>query len=235
MTLDDTEPAVELSGLEEKRRKMWPEVVSVDELPAELRQELFVNTLRDDEPPRFYLDHQVPKLEAAPPGDGAKRRPRLYFTIGCARSGKSTFARRWLRRENEWLDPEHRSDGYPRAVWNTDSLRLRTGGRRYSRTVEPINYTIKYYSIGALLDYGHDVLVDGTHTTEWSIRNLLQVDIDAVPLVFPTPEDECIRRAHATGQSDLVPVIQRHSRQLRALLAEGVGEVMERLRREVTR
>jgi predicted kinase len=182
---------------------------------------------------RFWRDSEVPALpQAALDGDSggdASRRPRLIFAVGAARCGKSTFARRWLA--GEYRHPE--AEPRPRWVWNTDTLRERMTGRRYCRQAEPINYAIKHYAIAHSLALGFDVFVDGTHTSEESIRRLLELDADALPMVFATDEQECVRRAHATGQSDLVPVIARHWRNLRRLLDEGVDNVVARIRSEV--
>lgn len=154
--------------------------------------------------------------------------PRLFFTQGPARCGKSTFAERW-KDGLECLEiPLTR-----RVVWNSDNLRLAMGGKRFSRTLEPQIHVFKSYAIKSLLLGGYTVLVDGTHTTRRSIRELLMIDIDAKPITFTTSKEECIRRAHATDQPDLVPVIGRHSDQLAELLAVGMDVVMEELRREV--
>ena len=145
--------------------------------------------------------------------------PKLHFTIGAARSGKSTFAREWVRE----------SGPNPRVVWNSDSCRLALHGERYASEAEPMVFAVKNYAIRTLLLSGHDVLVDGTHTTRESIKRLLEIDEEPVAYLFDTPAHVCIQRAHDTGQSDLVPVIERHSRQIQEILTFGY----ENLRAEI--
>jgi hypothetical protein len=146
---------------------------------------------------------------------------RLLFCIGPARCGKSTFGRKW------------RDEKPGRVVWTQDNLRLAMAGRRYTRTLEPLIHAQKAYIIKSLLLGGHEVLVDGTHTSERSIKDILAIDVDARPILFSTSLEECTRRAVQTDQSDLIPVIQRHCFQRAQILFEGLDAFMERMRAEV--
>jgi len=153
--------------------------------------------------------------------------PRLFFSVGPARCGKSTYARRW---EEGFEMPEVLGH---RVRWSQDSLRIGLHGRRYNKHLEPLVHGLKPAILKAHLDMGHVVFVDGTHTTARSIKQLLEVDVNAVPVLFDVPAEICIARAHATGQPDLVPVIERHCRNVRELLGgRPIDEVMDRLRRE---
>lgn len=70
--------------------------------------------------------------------------------------------------------------------------------------------------IRALL-YEHDVLVDGTHSTKKHIQRMFEIDNEAEFFFVDTPPSICKHRAIATGQRDLVPVIDRITDQLMEL------------------
>lgn len=155
-------------------------------------------------------------------------KPRLIFTIGAARSGKSTYAKKWV---NNQIMPELKG---PRVIWNTDDHRLAAHGERYRHEYEPLAFGIKQIVIKQLL-MDHNVMVDGTHSTPTSIKRLLEINMDAQPIMFDTPEATCIERAKATSQDDLVDygVISRHCRQIEVLKREGIENVLNRLREEI--
>jgi hypothetical protein len=139
---------------------------------------------------------------------------RLHVLIGLPRSGKSTYANKWIRE----IVPR------PRAIVSGDDIRQALTGERYNSHSEIYVQAIKKTSIEAQLLRGHDVIVDGTHTTWNSLRVLLKIDPEAEFIFYP-PEivdgfdtssdvfwahvDECRARAISSGQSDLLPVISR--------------------------
>ncbi len=144
----------------------------------------------------------------------------LLFTVGCARSGKSTFANKWVR--------EHGLR--PRAIVCSDDIRLALHGKRFEAKAEPMVWAIHTYMAKALLTRGHDVLIDGTNTTRSSIRRILEIDRDASYVLIDTPKEECQRRAIATGQADLVPVIERMSMQLEEIKEYGIAKIIDEIR-----
>lgn len=154
--------------------------------------------------------------------------PKIYFAIGVARCGKSTYGRRW------WVGGEMPEIDGPRVVWNSDSLRMVHTGERFVKETEPFVHLVKTLAVASHVENGATVFVDGTHTTEESIKDLLKIDIDAEPILFSgTAKETCIERAYATGQDDLVPVIHRQYFQMIAMLADGVDALMEKLRDQV--
>lgn len=161
---------------------------------------------------------------------------RLYMSLGVQRSGKSTLARRWLRREVT-LDQRGREgaidDGFPRFLWDTDALRLELHGKAWVEEAESIVFAIKRYAIATALRLGHDVFVAGTHTSRTSIRRLLEIRRDAIPVVVDTDVDTCLQRAIDTRQAYLLNVIPRTHRQLRELLAEGLDSVLDQIRFDI--
>lgn len=158
------------------------------------------------------------------------KRGLLRFMIGLQRSGKSVWATKWMR-DNARIDDS--GIVYPRAVVCADNIRLAVCGKRYNRRIEPTTFMIKGYMIESLLSRGHDVLVDGTHTTRTSIERIFEIDIDAQWTLINTPVEVCKQRAVETGQPDLVPVLDRTNRQLQALLAKGIPQVCEEIRQGV--
>jgi predicted kinase len=157
--------------------------------------------------------------------------PRLHFAIGCQRSGKSTIATQWMNYEDE--EELKIRDYRPRVVVCGDSIRIAMHGRRYNPESEPMVFAIKNYMIRSLLHRGHDVWVDGTHTTETSIRRILEIDLDAVPHLIETPKEECLRRAIATNQRDLIPIIERTYEQFLVLKERGIDKVLREIREDI--
>jgi predicted kinase len=151
----------------------------------------------------------------------------LYFCIGIARCGKSTYCNEWVKAAPN------------RAIVCADNIRLALHGQRFQSLAEGMVHAIKDIMIRSLLARGIDVIVDGTHTTESSIRSILQIDVNAVAVIFDTSVEECKRRADATNQSDMHDVIDRMGKQLKKLEDEGIQNIMVRIResleKQVTR
>lgn len=118
----------------------------------------------------------------------------LLLTVGLPRSGKTTWAM---------------EQGVP--VVNPDSIRLALHGQRFLQSAESIVWAHAYLMARALLISGHDrVIVDATNVTRGR-RNqwIMQVgDLAEVRfVVFDTSPDECKRRALATNDEYILPVI----------------------------
>src|SRR5688572_1704057 len=123
----------------------------------------------------------------------------LLFTIGLARSGKSTWANKWLNTETVKVGVLKNSTndaiikeisvfdriGKPRVVVSGDDIRLALSGQRYNSHMEEYIFAMEHTMIKALLARGHDVLADDTHTTWKSIQALLQIDPHAIPIWHP--------------------------------------------------
>lgn len=154
------------------------------------------------------------------------KRGKLHFLIGLQRSGKSTWATHWMRKKPIVKD----GIVFPRAVVCADNIRLAVTGQRYNRRAESTVFMIKQYMIETLLSRGHYVLVDGTHTTETSIRRILEIDRDATWTIINTPVAICKKRAMETNQPDLVPVLDRTNQQMKKLLDEGIDNVINRIK-----
>jgi hypothetical protein len=127
---------------------------------------------------------------------------KLTALIGLARSGKSTFAKKWQTTP----DP----DGLSRVVVNGDNVRLALHGMRYVHSAEPIVHGIYNTMVKALLlNPNLSLLMDDTHTTVSSIRNVLNMDVDAEFIYVHCHPETAKDRAINTNQRDLIPVIDR--------------------------
>ena len=139
---------------------------------------------------------------------------QLYFTIGMARSGKSTFCDKWAKEKVN------------RIIVSSDDIRLALHGKRYEKLAETMVFAIKHVMIRAHLSRGFDVIVDGTHSTPISIQRILEIDRRAMPIRIDTPMATCIERAIATDQKDLIGPIQRVNQQIREMDKIGIHAYM---------
>jgi predicted kinase len=119
---------------------------------------------------------------------------RLILMVGLPRSGKTTWAR---------------TTGWP--IVNPDSIRLALHGKRFYGPAEPMVWAIAAVMVEALRLAGHAVIVvDATNVSakrrdEWERRYQGAVELK----VIDTTPEECIRRARAEGDDEIIPVIER--------------------------
>lgn len=139
---------------------------------------------------------------------------KLIVLLGCARSGKSTLAKK-LALECPM-----------RVIANADTVRLSVHGQRYLRETEPLIHYINTIMIKSLYMNGHEVIIDETNTTIDNIRKWLEIDINARFIYLNTSPEICKKRAYETNQSDLVEkgVIDRMYRNLQKLAWYSVTE-----------
>jgi len=142
--------------------------------------------------------------------------PALNFTIGLARSGKSTICQQWLHGKIAIVNgipcetPYSITQSHPRIVICDDAIRRAITGDRFNLAAESQVYALKYGMIRTMLKQGYEVMVDDTHTTDVSVQRLLEINHKANFMLVDTDVDECIQRAIKTKQEDLVEVIKRH-------------------------
>ena len=123
---------------------------------------------------------------------------KLHVTVGLPRSGKSTWAR---------------TTGWP--IVNPDSVRLAIHGQRFYGPAEPFVWAVTYAMVEALRLAGHrNIVVDATNVSakrrkEWEDRYAGAIEWKVVP----TSPAECIRRAMAEGDKDIIPVIERMAKE----------------------
>lgn len=132
----------------------------------------------------------------------AKKKPKkkLILTVGLPKAGKSTWAMK---------------QGWP--VVNPDSIRLAIHGQKFFGPAEPLIWAVAYTMADALFKAGHDtVIIDATHVSNrrrvpWSerFRDTAEVSLE----IFRVSPEECIERAKAEGDTDIIPVIRRMARE----------------------
>ena len=108
----------------------------------------------------------------------------------------------------------------PRVIVSGDAFRLALHGLAYEALAEGMVFATMDITIRALLDSGHDVVVDETATTPETIKRYLRIDINAKPVWIETTLDECLRRAVETHQTYLLGPIHRMHAQMQKLKAE---------------
>lgn len=164
---------------------------------------------------------------------------KLFFLIGLARSGKSTFARKWERLVIDIYDNniiQNHIDNYdnPRVVICSDWIRLALHGQPFAQEAEGLVHELKMLMIRIYINNGYDVLIDGTHTTDKSIKDILRIDKFAQFYLCNTTAAECKKRAIMTNQEYLIErnVIDRMEKQL-ASWRDNAEEHVNKLRNEL--
>lgn len=115
----------------------------------------------------------------------------LIVMVGLPRSGKSTWAK---------------SHGAP--MVNPDSIRIALHGNRFIASAEPMVWAIAKYMVESLFEAGHEtVILDATNTTE-ARRSAWKSDKwECSFKVINTSRDECVQRAFAENDKDIIPII----------------------------
>ena len=118
---------------------------------------------------------------------------QLILTVGLPYSGKTTWAAK---------------QGCP--IVSPDQIRLALHGRRYEQRAEEMVWTIARVMVRALFGAGHRrVIVDATHNSEKRRKPWASDDWFLRYQVFEATREECIARAKAVGDNEILPVIER--------------------------
>lgn len=121
--------------------------------------------------------------------------PEIILTVGLPRSGKTTWARQ---------------QGLP--IVSPDSIRLALHGKRFEALAEDMVWSIVFIMIRSLIMAGNDkVIVDATHVSE-KRRAVYRDKFPGYKIsykVFHSTKDECIRRALALNDQEIVPIIEK--------------------------
>lgn len=119
----------------------------------------------------------------------------LIALNGLPRSGKSTITGK-LRVY------------YGAPVVNADSVRLALHGQRYQALAEPFVFAIREVMVRSLFNAGHDLVIyDETNYSRQARDKMKSKDWRTLYFEVPTSPEVCKERALATGQPDLLPVI----------------------------
>lgn len=134
----------------------------------------------------------------------------LLCTVGLPRSGKTTWALAFSK--------DH---GCP--IVNPDSIRLAIHGQRFIGQAEPFVWATAQAMVASLFIAGHDsIIVDATHTTRKRREIWKSKDWRTLFVMIDTPKSVCLERA--TGDAEIVPVIERMAAQWEPL-SEEHGEI----------
>lgn len=122
-------------------------------------------------------------------------KPLLICMMGLPRSGKTTIVKELM---NEWHAP----------VVRRDDIRLALHGNRYIGVAEPFVKAISDVMIRSLFLSGHQtVICDETNYSRAARDYHKSPDYRTVFYEITTSPEICCERARATGQNDLVSVI----------------------------
>ena len=129
---------------------------------------------------------------------------RLILTVGLPRSGQST----WARNQKGAV------------IVCPDDIRFALYGQRWIGKMEPYVWATARTMVEALFRSGHDtIIVDATNNSKKRRDFWLPSDYHwkmGYRVIFCTRE-VCYERANATGQEDLLPVIDRMAREFEHL------------------
>jgi len=121
----------------------------------------------------------------------------LTFLVGCPRSGKSTFANKWVNEKPG------------RVVVCADTFRKTVYDKVWWQYGESMAYCHAYVATRALLMDGYEVLYDDTNTSDESLKRIFEIDPSAKSHLIMTPPEICKNRAVELNQEYLLPVIDR--------------------------
>lgn len=121
----------------------------------------------------------------------------LIMTVGLPRSGKSS----WTKEVTD-NNPEIKSV-------NPDEIRKQLGCYPFVPEREPEVWAETHRQIEELLKTHDKVILDSTNLTKSKRAEWEYLGVDIVGFNFTTSVDECIKRAIATNQEYLVPVIRK--------------------------
>lgn len=121
----------------------------------------------------------------------------LILTVGLPRSGKSTWARKFIP-----FCP----------VVNPDSIRLALYGSAFVPSAEKIVWAHTDLMIRSLFLYGHSfVILDATNTTRQQREQWISPQWKTWYKIFSTKADICMDRAREEGNEGLLQAIARMS------------------------
>jgi predicted kinase len=131
-------------------------------IPSVKRQEMSSERAKDA---ALLSENDIRIRDLEPMVELIRRRGRLLFTIGIARSGKSTWCTRWSQYLEEGPTGQVRRMDvpiFPRSIVCGDDIRLALHGERFNKDAEAAVWMIHTYTAKSLLSRGHDAVIDGT-------------------------------------------------------------------------
>jgi adenylylsulfate kinase-like enzyme len=117
--------------------------------------------------------------------------PKIIYTVGPARCGKTTFAN-WLL-FNRSVIPTDNTLGL--VYVDEDNIRLAMTGKPYVDWAERSVRATKHIMLKTLVSQGYSVIVADTHTRRESIDPILEIDNNALAVYIQYDIEDCINRA----------------------------------------
>jgi len=128
----------------------------------------------------------------------------VYMLIGLPRSGKTTWAKRYQKRE-----------GTP--IVSADDIRHLVYGQRFWGEGEQLMWAIRSVILKSLLQQDIDVIIDETNTKRERRKPIIDLakeyGHDVYGIVITTTDKECIKRAEQEGDKKIIPIIERMAAQ----------------------
>lgn len=122
-------------------------------------------------------------------------KPLLIAMMGLPRSGKSTIVK-------------DLAGLFGAPIVRRDAIRLALHGQRFALDAEPMVKAMSLYMIKSLFIAGHDVVIcDETNYSRAARNALKSPEWETTFYEVKTSPEVCKERAVATGQSDLLPII----------------------------
>jgi len=152
---------------------------------------------------------------------------RIIFMRGLPRTGKSTLANLFSSVWNCWLEYAGLATAkeldtaiiklhpanfqhLPWMAFNLDDYRLATYGQEFCRAGEAYASGAMYTSIKVFLKHGYNIIIDDTHTSTFSLRQIFMLDVNAQYCdVIPDNIDTISKRQTDTGDTIPVQVFRR--------------------------
>ena len=151
---------------------------------------------------KMKINHFKLNCVASPQWDNAaKRGTRIIFMRGLPRSGKTTLAKQYEAVLKGWTR------------FTLDEYRLATYGTRYNVVGESHATAAMYTAIRVFLNNGLNIILDDTHSSAFSLRQVFLLDTKAQYITI-TPNTDCYNRLTPQGNKIPLRAMQRIHTQL---------------------
>lgn len=139
--------------------------------------------------------------------------PTIKILMGLPRSGKTTF----IEQRYKGIIP----------IISADKMRYQVYGQRFWNDGEDLMWSVRKMVLKMLLEQGINIIIDETNTTVKRRQPIIALAKEYGYTVevyhVRTPKEECTKRAEESGDTAIIPVIERMDANLELVgLDEGV-------------